>query len=49
MVQSENNHAHWLGNNDKLTRIKFEGGLKRILRLKMGWTQFNDLWNQVRE
>jgi Ca2+-binding EF-hand superfamily protein len=44
-VHSENNHARWLGRNDKLTRIKFEGGLHRVLRVRMDWTQLNELWN----
>ena len=40
-VKSANNGARWVGENDKLTRLKFEGGLTRVLRLKMAWPQVN--------
>jgi hypothetical protein len=43
MVGLRNNHAAWLGPNDKLTRIKFEGGLASVLGIRMLWEQFSTL------
>jgi hypothetical protein len=34
-TDATNNRAKWLGKNEKLTRLKFQGGLERVLRLKM--------------
>jgi Ca2+-dependent lipid-binding protein/Ca2+-binding EF-hand superfamily protein len=46
-VQRNNNAARWLGPNSKLTRIKFEGGIESILRLRMEWEQFDALWTRL--
>jgi hypothetical protein len=43
-VDAQNNKAKWLGKNEKLTRLKFQGGIERVLRLKMTWQQFDTLW-----
>ena len=43
-VDAQNNKAKWLGKNEKLTRLKFQGGIERVLRLKMTWQQFDCLW-----
>ena len=46
-VDCENNKAKWLGKNEKLTRLKFQGGVARVLRLKMAWQQFDSLWSRI--
>lgn len=46
-TDASNNKAKWLGKNEKLTRLKFQGGLERVLRLKMTWQQFDCLWTRV--
>ena len=46
-TDASNNKAKWLGKNEKLTRLKFQGGLERVLRLKMTWQQFDSLWTRV--
>eukprot|EP01041_Mallomonas_annulata_P002120 gene2120-4143_t len=46
-VSLHNNGAGWLGNNEKLTRMKFQGGLESILRLQMRWEQFDMLWTKL--
>ena len=46
-VRAQNNKARWLGSNNKLTRIKFHGGMERVLRLRMNWQQFDAMWNQL--
>ena len=46
-TDASNNSAKWLGKNEKLTRLKFQGGLERVLRLKMTWQQFDSLWTKV--
>ena len=46
-VRAQNNKARWLGSNDKLTRLKFHGGMERVLRLKMNWQQFDAMWNKL--
>lgn len=46
-IQQKNNGARWLGENEKLTRIKFHGGFESILRLKIPWPQFDVLWNHL--
>ena len=46
-TEATNNKAKWLGKNEKLTRSKFQGGLERVLRLKMTWQQFDSLWTRV--
>ena len=46
-VKAQNNKARWLGSNEKLTRLKFHGGMERVLRLKMNWQQFDAMWNNL--
>ena len=46
-VKAQNNKAHWLGSNEKLTRLKFHGGMERVLRLRMSWQQFDAMWNKL--
>ena len=46
-VNAQNNKAKWLGKNEKLTRLKFQGGIERVLRLKMTWQQFDTLWTKL--
>lgn len=46
-TDATNNKAQWLGKNEKLTRLKFQGGLEKVLRLKMTWQQFDSLWTRV--
>lgn len=46
-VKAQNNKARWLGSNNKLTRLKFHGGMERVLRLKMNWAQFDAMWNKL--
>ena len=47
LVYRQNNDASFLGKNDKLTRMKFHGGLEAVLRLKMSWPQFDALWTKL--
>jgi hypothetical protein len=47
MVNLQNNGASWIGHNDKLTRLKLYGALESVLRLKVGWPQFDALWTQL--
>jgi hypothetical protein len=47
MVSQQNNDAHWLGANSKLTRLKLEGALLHLLRLRVSWTQFDALWTRL--
>jgi len=46
-VQRKNNDAAWLGSNSKLTRLKLQGGLESVLRLKLTWSQFDALWTRL--
>jgi Ca2+-dependent lipid-binding protein len=47
-IHQQNNQAHqWLGSNDKLTRLKFYGGLESILKLRLSWSQFDILWTKL--
>jgi Ca2+-binding EF-hand superfamily protein len=46
-VGLQNNGAAWLGSNNQLTRLKFQGGFETILRLKIHWQQFDALWTQM--
>lgn len=46
-VDCDNNKAKWLGKNEKLTRLKFQGGVERVLHLKMTWQQFDSLWTRI--
>ena len=46
-TDATNNKAQWLGKNKKLTRLKFQGGIEKVLRLKMTWQQFDSLWTRV--
>eukprot|EP01038_Epipyxis_sp_PR26KG_P008884 gene8884-11983_t len=45
--QKSNKSYQWLGKNDKLTRLKLEGGLESLLRIKMEWSQFDSLWTKL--
>jgi Ca2+-binding EF-hand superfamily protein len=47
MVNLQNNGASWIGQNDKLTRLKLYGALESVLRLKLGWPQFDALWTHL--
>ena len=47
LVSQTNNHAPFIGTNDKLTRLKLYGGFEALLRLKIGWTQFDFLWTRL--
>jgi hypothetical protein len=46
-IAQTNNHANWLGPNQKLTRLKLEGGIENILKLRLSWEQFDMLWNRL--
>jgi Ca2+-binding EF-hand superfamily protein len=46
-VDQHNNGARWIGQNSKLTRLKFYGGFESILRLRVDWPHFDALWNQL--
>ena len=46
-IDQTNNHANWLGPNGKLTRLKLEGGIENILKLRLAWEQFDMLWNRL--
>jgi hypothetical protein len=46
-VNRKNNGARWLGENEKLTRLKFHGGVEKLLRLKMEWPQFDAMWTKL--
>jgi len=46
-INQESNGAKWLGKNDKLTRLKFAGGIESLLRLELSWPQFDMLWTKV--
>ena len=35
-INQKNNSNHWLGTNDKLTRLKFYGGLENLLKIRLG-------------
>ena len=39
--------ARWLGPNEKMTRLKLEGGLKNLLKLDVDWCQFDALWTKL--
>jgi Ca2+-binding EF-hand superfamily protein len=47
LVNRQNNDASFLGKNDKLTRMKFHGGIEAVLKLKMSWPQFDALWTKL--
>lgn len=47
LVGQKNNHASWLGKNNKLTRLKLYGGLESLLRLRVEWSQFDALWTRL--
>ena len=47
LVGQQNNNARWLGNNSKLTRLKFYGGLSTLLKLQVEWPQFDTLWTKL--
>lgn len=47
IIGLQNNGASWIGQNDKLTRLKLYGALESVLRLKLGWPQFDALWTQL--
>ena len=46
-IKLQNNGAHWLGANNKLTRLKFLGGIESILKLRMDHAQFDMLWTRL--
>lgn len=47
LISQQNNNAHWLGPNSKLTRMKLNGGFENLLRLKIEWAQFDALWTKL--
>jgi hypothetical protein len=46
-VELQNNGARWLGQNDRLTRLKLLGGTRKLLRLDMSWEQFDNLYRYL--
>ena len=38
------NEAAWLSKVQRLTRLKFMGGIESILKIKMSWGQFGGVW-----
>lgn len=47
-VNQQNNGAHtWLGSNSKLTRLKFFGGIEKLLKIHLTWPQFDILWTRL--
>ena len=46
-VNQKRNKAQWLGENNKLTRSKFDGGIESILKVTMSWGQFDSLWTRL--
>jgi hypothetical protein len=46
-VNQKNNHARWLGENNKLTRLKLLGGLTSILHLQIPRDVFDVFWNHL--
>ena len=38
------NEAAWLSKVQRLTRLKFMGGVESILKIKMSWGQFGGVW-----
>jgi hypothetical protein len=47
LVNQTNNDASFIGNNNKLTRLKLFGGCESLLRLKLNWSQFDSLWTRL--
>jgi Ca2+-dependent lipid-binding protein len=47
LINQQNNNAHWLGPNSKLTRMKLNGGFENLLRLRIEWSQFDALWTKL--
>jgi hypothetical protein len=47
LVDQQNNNAHWLGANSKLTRLKLYGGLSTLLKLNVDWPQFDAVWTKL--
>jgi hypothetical protein len=47
LIDQQNNDARWLGSNSKLTRLKLEGGITSLLKLKLDWSQFDSLWTKL--
>ena len=47
LIDQKNNDARWLGSNSKLTRLKLEGGITSLLKLKLDWSQFDTLWTKL--
>lgn len=45
--QTNNDAFSSTGSNNKLTRMKFLGGLESLLLLKMDWAQFDALWSRL--
>ncbi|CAK4724439.1 unnamed protein product [Aphanomyces euteiches] len=43
----KNNGAQWLNENEKLSRLKFQGGLQAILGIRMSWHQFDLLFRRL--
>ncbi len=46
-VNLRNNGAEWLGQNDKVTRMKLDAGVRTILLLKISYHQFDGLHRSV--
>lgn len=47
LVGLKNNGARWLGPNDRLTRLKLLGGIRKLLRLDLSWEQFDNLYRYL--
>eukprot|EP00605_Chrysophyceae_sp_TOSAG23-4_P000122 GSChrysophyteH1.ASY1.ANO1.133.1 assembled CDS len=47
LVEQHNNDASFIGDNDKLTRLKLFGGCESMLRLRLTWPQFDSLWTRM--
>ncbi|CAM9597341.1 unnamed protein product [Chrysoparadoxa australica] len=43
----KNNGARWLGANNKLTRLKLEGGIASLLHLDVPWELFDLVFNRI--
>jgi hypothetical protein len=41
-VNLQNNGAKWIGNTNKLSRLKFQGGLVSLLSIQVSWHQFGN-------
>ena len=47
LVGMRNNGARWLGHNDRLTRLKLLGGIRRLLKMDLAWEQFDNLYRYL--